>query len=98
MAARRQFTSEFKLEVAQMVVESKARISKVSQDLSIGDNLIRKWVSQYKLEQSGVVLKGIVPLTADQKRIRQLETENQSLKSDVELLKKASAFFARTIK
>ena len=31
-------------------------------------------------------------------RIKELERENQSLKSDVELLKKASAFFARTIK
>jgi len=38
------------------------------------------------------------PLTPEQQRIRQLETENRQLKSDNDLLKKASAFFARELK
>jgi transposase len=38
------------------------------------------------------------PLTVEQGRIRQLETENRQLRSDNELLKKASAFFARELK
>jgi transposase len=38
------------------------------------------------------------PLTAEQKRIRQLELENRQLKSDNDLLKKASAFFARELR
>lgn len=38
------------------------------------------------------------PLTAEQQRIRQLEAENRQLKQDNELLKKASAFFARGLK
>ncbi|MDS1341576.1 transposase, partial [Klebsiella pneumoniae] len=38
------------------------------------------------------------PLTAEQQRIRELEAEVRRLKSDNELLKKASAFFAREIK
>lgn len=75
MATRRQFTSEFKLEIVKMVIDQGGSIGKLSKDLSINDNLIRRWVKQY-----------------------QLERENQSLRSDVELLKKASAFFARTIK
>ena len=35
------------------------------------------------------------PLTAEQQRIRQLEMENRQLRQDNDLLKKASAFFAR---
>jgi transposase len=35
------------------------------------------------------------PLTPDQQRIRQLEQENRQLRADNELLKKASAFFAK---
>jgi transposase len=37
-------------------------------------------------------------LTAEQQRIRQLEQENRQLRSDNDLLKKASAFFARAVK
>ncbi len=98
MATRRHYTAEFKLEVVNMVIDQGAAISKLSTDLSISDNLIRRWVKQYQLEQSGSVFQGTIPLTPDQQRIRELERENQALKSDVELLKKASAFFARTIR
>ncbi|WP_221053270.1 hypothetical protein [Methylomonas koyamae] len=38
------------------------------------------------------------PLTPDQQRIRQLEQENRQLRSDNELLKKASALFARELR
>ena len=38
------------------------------------------------------------PLTPEQQRLRQLETENRQLKLDNDLLKKASAFFARELK
>jgi len=37
-------------------------------------------------------------LTAEQQRIRQLQQENRQLCSDVSVLKKASAFFARELK
>jgi transposase len=37
-------------------------------------------------------------LTTDQQQIRQLEHENRQLRSDNDLLKKASAFFARELK
>jgi transposase len=49
------------------------------------------------LEKTGQGFSG-KPLTADQQRIRELESENKSLKQDVDLLKKASAFFARAMK
>jgi len=38
------------------------------------------------------------PLTAEQQRIRQLEAENKQLRGDVDILKKASAFFARELR
>jgi transposase len=50
-----------------------------------------------KAEQSGQ--RGIGnPLTAEQQRVRQLEQENRRLRMDVDILKKASAFFARELK
>jgi transposase len=55
------------------------------------------WLAQYGAEQSGQPGIG-KPLTAEQQRIRQLELENQQLRQDVTILKKASAFFAREMK
>jgi transposase len=65
--------------------------------MRIGLTAIRRWVTQYKAEQSGQ--RGIGnPLTAEQQRVRQLEQEIRRLRMHVETLKKASAFFARELK
>lgn len=61
------------------------------------DNAVRRWLTQFDEEAAGRPGIG-KPLTANQQRIRQLETKNRQLKSDNELLKKVSAFFAREIK
>lgn len=94
---RRNFTAEFKLEVARMVVDQGIAVPTVCKDMKLGSTAVRRWVDQYKAEQGGRPGIG-KPLTAEQQRIRQLEHENRQLRSDNELLKKASAFFARELK
>ncbi|AAW74490.1 IS3 family transposase [Xanthomonas oryzae pv. oryzae] len=61
------------------------------------DSAVRRWLAQYQAEQSGQPGQGR-PLTPEQQRIRELERENQRLREDNSLLKKASAFFARELK
>ncbi len=56
-----------------------------------------RWLAQLDAEQSGQAGIG-KPLTVEQQRIRQLEAENRQLRQDNDLLKKASAFFARELK
>ena len=94
---RRSFTEEFKLEVARMVVDQGMDVPAVCKDMKLGPTAVRRWVDQYKADQRGQPGIG-KPLTAEQQRIRQLEQENRQLRSDNELLKKASAFFARELK
>ncbi|MOA63234.1 hypothetical protein D3C78_1888910 [compost metagenome] len=65
--------------------------------MDLGETAVRRWIQQYEAEVSGQAGIG-KPLTAEQQRIRQLEAENRQLKEDNELLKKASAFFARELK
>ena len=61
------------------------------------ESVVRRWLSQFEAEQAG--LPGIgKPITAEHQRIRQLESENRQLRGDVEILKKASAFFARELR
>jgi transposase len=94
---RKTFDTSLKLEVVRMIKEQGLSVQNVSESMSIGQTAIRRWVAQYGAEQNGQPGIG-KPLTAEQQRIRQLEQENRQLKGDVELLKKASAFFARELK
>lgn len=94
---RKQYEAAFKLEVARMVVDQGLGVAQVVKDMGIGRTAVNRWVEQYRAEQTGQAGIG-KPITAEQQRIRQLEIENRQLRSDNELLKKASAFFARELK
>lgn len=94
---RRTFDAAFKLQVVRMVREQDLSVSQVCKDLGVGETAVRRWLEQFDAEKSGEPGLG-KPLTPEQQRIRQLEAENRQLKSDNDLLKKASAFFARELK
>lgn len=91
---RRHFTPEFKLEVAKKIVQQQHSITQLCHELNLGETTVRRWVAQYKAELNGQPGIGL-PLTPDQQRIRQLEAELRIAKEDNEILKKASALFAR---
>ena len=95
--SRRVFDTGFKLQVVQMVKTQDLSISQVCKDMRLGESVLRRWLGQYEAEQSGQSGIG-KPLTAQYQRIRQLEQENRQLRGDVEILKKASAFFARELR
>lgn len=94
---RRSFSAEYKQRIARMVIDDGLSIPAVCRDQDLGETAVRRWVDQLKAELAGQPGEG-QPLTAEQQRIRELERENQRLKEDKELLKKASAFFARELK
>ena len=91
------YEAAFKLEVARMVVDQGLSVARVATDMKIGRTAVYRWVGQYRAEQQGRPGIG-KPLTIELQRICQLEIENRQLRSDNDLLKKASAFFARELK
>jgi transposase len=94
---RRAFDAAFKLQVVQMIRDQGLSVGQVCRDMDLVESAVRRWVEQFDEEAAGRPGLG-KPLTAEQQRIRQLEAENRQLKSDNEILKKASAFFARELK
>lgn len=94
---RRRFDAAFKLQVAQMIREQNLSVTQVCRDQNLVDSVVRRWLAQYDAGQDGKPGIG-KPLTPEQQRIRALERENQRLREDVSILKKASAFFARELK
>jgi transposase len=97
MTGNKKYEAAFKLEVAWMVVDQGVGVAKIVKDIGIGETAVRRWVEQYRAELGGQAGIG-KPLSAELQRIRQLEQENRLLRSDNDLLKKASAFFAREMK
>ena len=94
---RRVFDASFKLQVVEMVRAQGLSIGDVCRDMKLGETAVRRWLAQADAEQLG--LPGIgKPLSPEQQRIRQLEAENKQLRGDVDILKKASAFFARELR
>ena len=94
---RRTFDAGFKLQVVQMIRSQGLGVGQVCRDMNLGETAVRRWVAQFDADQLGQ--NGIgKPLTAEQQRIRQLEGENRQLRMDNDLLKKASAFFARELR
>ena len=94
---RKTFDDSYKLEIVKMIKDQGLTVSQVCRDQNIGETAVRRWVQQHNAEQLGQAGIG-KPLTAEQQRIRQLEQENRQLKMDNDVLKKATAFFARELK
>ncbi len=90
---RNQFSTEFKQECVNLVVNQGYSVAQAASAMQIGLSSMQRWVSQYKQE-----LRDITPLakalTPEQQRIQVLEAEVKQLRRDNDLLKKASAFFA----
>ena len=81
------------LETIEQRKERYGVVTRVAHQLGIGTESLRGWVRQAEIDggqRSGVT-------TADQRRIAELERENTELRRANEILRTASAFFAREL-
>ena len=72
---RNQFTTEFKQECVNLVLNQGYTISQVASAMQVGLSSMQRWVGQYKQE-----LRGVTPLALafkpEQQRIQALEGES----------------------
>lgn len=84
------YSPEFRLEVAQEVVDNGRSVRDVAESLGLGKSTVDKWARQLKEERNGK-LSTAMPMTPDQVKIRELERKVKRLEEDNTILKKASA-------
>ena len=90
---RRSFSDEYKAEVVKLVKESEKSIARVCRELDLTESAVRRWVVQSDVD-AGRGPSGA--LTRDeQEELRRLRREVQQLRMEREILKKATAFFAK---
>lgn len=92
--ARRSFTREFKLEAVRLVSERGLSVSQAARDLDIHENVLRKWVRQYR-EDPAHAFPGAGQMKPEQAEVAQLKNEIRKLKAERDILKKAAAYFAK---
>jgi transposase len=88
---RRSFTPEFKAEIVECCKRGDRSIGQVARDFDLGETAVRAWVKQAEIDE------GERPgLTTDERaELSRLRRENHRLQMDVDLLKRATAFFAK---
>jgi transposase len=88
--ARRDFTEDFRREAVRLTQTSGRTIGQIADDLGIGRSTLTRWKSKYREAE---LLSG--PHDDVEKELARLRKENELLRQERDLLKKATAFFAR---
>jgi transposase len=91
---RRTYTPEFKTEAVKLVTEQGYSIAEAARSLGLRDNLLRNWKQALKA-QGQQAFPGAGKLPAIEEELRRLRADNQRLRAERDILKKATAFFAR---
>jgi transposase len=90
---RRQYSREFKVEAVQLWETSGRTAPEIEQELGIGQGGLVRW--KRELAKGGEdAFPGHGCLTSDEERVRQLERENEILRQERDILKKAIAIFS----
>ena len=88
---KRKFTNEFKIESVKLVREQGLTTAQAAADLGVKETTLHGWL---KKDREGVLDPGS-PKNAELEELKRLRRENHLLKQEREILKKATAFFAK---
>ena len=86
------YPEEFKREAIELVRITGRSKRQVAEDLGISDVTLRNWIKQAERDE-GKRPDGLS--TDEREELARLRRENQTLRMEREILKKAAAFFAR---
>lgn len=89
---KRKYTREFRDSAVRLVAVEKVPIAKAAADLGMPVNTLTVWVGQARRGQGVFTPVAQADLAA---RVRELEAECRRLKIERDILKKATAFFAK---
>ena len=91
---RQRFTPEFKLDALTLVTENGYTCREAARRLGIGSSNLTRWVREHRDEHESRN-HGEKSRRELESEIKRLEKENKRLQMEREILKKATAFFAK---
>lgn len=93
------YTKEFKVEALRLMAESDKPPSQLAMELGIRRNQLYKWKEQLENKGDDAFPNKLGrPRKEEQSDMVTLRQENERLKEEVEILKKAAVYFAKELK
>ena len=91
---KRTYSKEFKVQACELVLKGGIKAAVVAEKFGIHVVMLYRWVEEYRTNgENAFVGKGhVAPADAE---LRKLRRENERLRMDLEILKKAAAYFAQ---
>ena len=94
---RTTYTQEFKREAVDLILEQGYSIAEASRNLGINYNMLSRWkIEREKSGEHAFPSKG--HMAPEQAELSRLKAENKRLRMERDILKKATAFFAKEMK
>ncbi len=87
------YSQEFKEEAVTLVLNQSYSAPEAARSLGIATNMLYQWRQKIEDQRQGTIL-----LEDERDELKRLRKENRNLRMDKEILKKASAFFAKEMK
>lgn len=92
----REYDMSFKIDAVQLVLDEGYSVTKAAERLGISSKNLYHWKRQYLEGRLDPAMNRAQP-TAEEAELRRLREENRQLKLEAEILKKASAYFAKQL-
>ncbi len=89
----KQYSKEYKEEAVALVREQGYSVPEAAKSLGIASNMLYRWKNQIESQLEGKSLS-----EDERDELKQLRKEVKNLRMEKEILKKASAFFAKEMK
>ena len=93
-SGRRTFSREYKVEAVKLVTEAGHQAAQVAFDLGVHPNTIHKWIREYA-QRPQDAFPGKGHQLSEAETLRQLQRENERLRMERDILKKAVAIFSK---
>jgi len=91
---RRRFTKQFKLDAVRLSEREDMSISQAAADLGVPLKMLYRWRHEFRTF-ADEAFRGNGKRTTEQAELERLRRENQTLRMERDILKKAAAWFAK---
>ena len=91
---KRTFSKEFKVKVCELVIKDGIKHAVVAEKMGINKIMLYRWISEYETYGEEAFV-GAGHQRSEDAELRKLRKENERLKMENEILKKAAAYFAK---